>query len=158
MGVLSPHFYVVWKMFTHAKFEYNLPFFCKFKLLRQNFSSSKRLKSFIASAEIKSFNPSGWWIIRRSFRDFLNSAVVGKRVCFLIFSEWIIGSECKSQFSLFRFSFKIDFSSKYLILRTEFFVGNQSLLLTNFIHFSRRSDFQEEKKMSILFLYWYDIH
>ena len=50
------------------------------------------------------------------------------------------------QFSLFHFPFQINFSSKYLIQRTELFVGNQSLRLTPFTHFSRRSDFPRGKE------------
>ena len=43
------------------------------------------------------------------FGSFLNS-VIGKRE---FFSEWIVGIGCISQFSLFHFPFKINFSSKY---------------------------------------------
>ena len=79
----------------------------------------------------------------------LSYVVVSKRDSFLFFfffSEWIVGIGCKSQFSLFHFLFKINFSSKCLIQKTEFFVRNQSLRFTNFSHFSRRSDFLRGKE------------
>ena len=135
---------------------YNLPFVCFFnsKLLRQDFSSSKWLKSFIVSAERKSCNSSGFWIIRRSFGSFLNSVVVGKRDAFLIFSVSIIGIGYKSQFNLFHFPFKINFPLKCLIERIEFFAGKQSLRLKYLPISQGDRIFPEEKKMSILFLYW----
>ena len=63
--------------------------------------------------------------IRRCFGFFLKSVSVGKRDGFIIFSECIVGIGCKFQFNLFLLPFKIYLSSKYLMQRTEFFVGNQ---------------------------------
>ena len=71
---------------------------------------------------------------------------VSKASLVLLYSEWIVGIGCKSQFSLFRFPVKMNFSSKHLIQRTEFFVGNLSLWFANFSHFSRRSDFSRRKE------------
>ena len=111
------------------------------------------------SAERKSCNSSGWWIIHQRFGGFLNSVVISKRDSFLIFSEWIVEIGCKSQCYLFCSRLKINFSSKCLIQRTEFFIGNQSLWFTDFTHFLRRLDFPRGKENVDTFsqLVWYPL-
>ena len=96
------------------------------------------VKSVIVSVERKSCNSS--FSVRRCFGSFLKSVWVGN------FSECIVGISWKFQFNLFVLPFKIYSSSKCLMQRTEFFVGNQLFRLTNFIHFSIRSDFPRGKK------------
>ena len=64
----------------------------------------------------------------------------------LFFSECIVCIGCRFQFNLFLLPFKIYLSSKCLMQRTEFFVGNQLIQLKIFIHLSIRSNFPRGKE------------
>ena len=79
------------------------------------------------------------------FGGFLKSVWVGKRDGF-IFLNVLLVLVVNSNSICFSYLSKYILSSKCLMQRTEFFVGNQLFRLTNFIDFSIRSDFPRGKE------------
>ena len=126
------------------KLEYDLHvFFLNSKPEGQYFAVNW-VKSFIVSVERKSCNSS--FSIYRCFGCFLKSVWVGKRDGFIIFSKCIVGIGCKFQFNLFLLPFKIYLSSKCLMQRTEFFVGNQLFRLDKLYPFFYKIGFSKRKR------------